>query len=93
MFVLIFYTEHLRERLLLLFFLMLPAHIWEYKLQTSQLYLGIVASLSSVQISKHPPRLRFLSPFSRLPAHSEQPADFINMLLTMFSRFFNGSLK
>lgn len=90
MFVLIFYTEHLWEHLLLLFFLILPASIWEYKWQTGQLFLGIVASLFSIYISKHPPYLRFLFPLSRLLFHSELLADFINMLPITFSRWLMG---
>lgn len=72
---------------------MLPANVWEYKLQTRELYLIIVALLFSIHISKRPPHLRFFSPVSRQPAHLEQPADLINMLLIMFSRWLMGVLN
>lgn len=89
MFVLILYTEHLWGHLLLLLFLIyyLPAYestndrqancSWELLLHYSQVtFLNILHTLDfSV---------------SRLPFHSEQPADFINMLPIPFSRWLMG---
>lgn len=65
----------------------------DYPLQTSKLYLGIVAAVFSIHFSKHPPTLDFFFSRSWKTSPFRAAVDLINMLLTIHSRWLMGLIE